>query len=631
MGANSNTTRIDVQVNTENAKNKLRELADEAKKNNIDANRLEQSSSNIGNKSAINNSGREAAEEARRVAKEIEREKKAQVANEHRELRKQNQEEFNEIRKKHRSGKISDDEYESERKKFQEAQLGSYADERAEKREIEQQQLKTLEEILDSLRQAEKGETIDEQRDGDEFKGKGILGELFERRSRLQAERLASNDEDEIRKKSEELRGIDGRIGKLLGNKGGKWGSPLADTLTQGGDLVSTTMSGNAGAAAMSALSKAGPYGIAAAAIGAAIYGVISRVGGITTATAPLASIRAQGGRDDIRDAGMAYRGSFQNMGMNDKDQWQFRYDLAMSSGIGERGGAMYAAHAAGLEKGYGIKDIAGLSINERADKYSKATSDNILEMLNVLGQIRDGSIKPNDLTLANEKANLMVRMQSSQLSRREQFDTKEILSTMAAFEKLGGSGKDMRAGDFMEGAFAGVREGGDKNQMLLKIQAAKEAHPNLASNQVALAKIVEKGDDPAYLAAAVKMLKRITAGDEVSSYYLMKKMFPQLTVEQREMLHGANNDFFETLKGNKYSKANIYNAEDALSYAEKNTAWADQASAWSSDAIDDVTEGVKNIAKNTSEMLERMSDKVVNFFGGNQPAKSNSTPGGKK
>lgn len=628
MASNNNTTRIDVQVNTQNAKNKLRELADEAKKNNIDANRLEQSTSNIGNKSAINNSGKEAAEEARRVAKEIEREKKAQVANEHRELRRQNSEEFNEVRKKHRSGKLSDDEYEEERKKFQEAQLGSYADERAEKREIEQDQLNVLEEILDALRQAEKGDTVDNQRDNDEFRGKGILGELFEKRSRLQAERLASNDEGEIKEKTKELRGLDARINKFLGVKKG---SAIADTLSEGGDLVSSTMAGNAGGAAMGALSKAGPYGIAAAAIGAAIFGVISRVGGITTATAPLASLRAQGGRDDIRDSGMGYRDSFQNMGMTDKDQWQFRYDLAMSSGIGSRGDAMYAAHAAGLEKGYGIKDIAGLSTNERGDKYGKATSDNILEMLNVLGQIRDGSIKPNDLTLANEKANLMVRMQSSQLSRREQFDTREILSTMSAFEKLGGSGKDMRAGDFMEGAFAGVREGGDKNQMLLKIQAAKEAHPELANNQVALAKIVEKGDDPAYLASAVKMLKRITAGDEVSSYYLMKKMFPQLTVEQREMLHGANNEFFETLKGNRYSKANIYNSQDALSYAEKNTAWADQASAWSSDAIDDVTEGVKNIVKNTGDMLEKMGDKVSGWFGGGTEAKGNGTPGGKK
>src|SRR5690606_13466329 len=114
--------------------------------------------------------------------------------------------------------------------------------------------------------------------------------------------------------------------------------------------------------------------------------------------------------------------------------------ELQMSSGIGERGSSQYALESFGLEKGYGIQNVPGLSTFERADKYAKSMNDNIMEMLNVMVQIRDGSIKPNDLTLANEKAQLMYRMQASQSTRREQIDNKQILDTMAAFEMLGGS-----------------------------------------------------------------------------------------------------------------------------------------------------------------------------------------------
>lgn len=619
MASNNNTTRIDVQVNTQNAKNKLRELADEAKKSNIDANRLEQTTNTVGKTST---STKDAAEEARRVAKELEKEKKAQIADEHRQLRRQNQEEFNERKRLNKSGKLSDEDFEEERKRFADAQMGSYMEERNEKRQVEEEQLRKLEEILDSLRQAEHYDGIQEQRDGDEFKSKGILADLFEKRSTLQSERLSANSEDDINNKTKELASVDKKISKLLGNKSG-----IADTVAQGGDLMSSVVSGGGMQAGMNILTKLGPWGMVAAATTAAAAGNVMRVGEITKATAPLASLRAQGGRDDIFNSNKPYRDSYHDMGMNDKDMMAFRYNLQMSSGIGSRGDAKYSVHAAALEKGYGIKDVAGLSTFERGDKYGKATSDNIVEMLNVLGQIRDGSIKPNDLTLANEKAQLMYRMQGSYASRHEKIDTKEIISNIAAFEKLGGSGKDWRAGDFIEGAYSGIREGGDKNQMLLKIQAAKEAHPELANNQVALSKIVEKGDDPEYLKSTLKMLKRITNGDEVSQYHLLKKYFPQLNVEQRESMI-KNPDFINSL-GKKYSNSGLFNTSDALSYAEKNTALTDQLSAWSSDSVNELTEGVNNIVKNTGEIVVKLGDKLVNFING-KPATSNEVYKGK-
>lgn len=594
MASNNNTTRIDVQVNTEAAKNKLRELADEARRSNINANRLDENvtGGNIG----------DSAEEAKRISKEIERERKAQIADEHRELRRRNREEYEERRRLHRTGKIGDDDLEEDRRRYSEAQMSSYIEERSEKRQVEEDQLQKLQEILDALRTAHRDETIDDQRDSSEFSSgsTGILSGLFERRKRLQQQRLEAESESDINNASHQIRAIDKRINKYLG--GGN--NFITGGIQTGTDLTQNLMSGNIMGAGAGLLSKLGPYGVAAAGILTTVGGGAMLGSSATSGMAPLYSLRAQGNQEQISNEQRAMGGDFHNMGQANSDVWQRRYDLQMSSGIGERGSSQYALESFGLEKGYGIQNVPGLSTFERADKYAKSTNDNIMEMLNVMVQIRDGSIKPNDLTLANEKAQLMYRMQASQSTRREQIDNKQILDAMAAFEMLGGSGKDWRAGDFIEGAYSGIREGGDQNMMLLKTQAAAESFPELAGNPVELAKIVEKGDDPRYLAGSLKMLRRITQGDQVSQYYLMKKLFPNLSVEQREkLLQMADNpEALAQLQGsNRNNISSIFSTPDALQYATENTPFSDQAMAALKDFFQNIVIDIQSWIKSNN------------------------------
>src|SRR5882724_2183694 len=108
MGQNS--TRINVDADTSRAKQAIRELADEAKKYNIDASKA---------------SGGDVTE-LKRVLEEIRKEKAKQISDEYKTVRKDAQTEYTLAKNDLRSGKINDTQFEKKRSQYEENYTGSF-------------------------------------------------------------------------------------------------------------------------------------------------------------------------------------------------------------------------------------------------------------------------------------------------------------------------------------------------------------------------------------------------------------------------------------------------------------------------------------------------------------------------
>jgi hypothetical protein len=562
-------TRIDVEVNTQNAKNQLREIANEATRVNNQINNQRgsstqssssqssdsrssssqssdsrssssQSSDSRSSSSQSSDSRSSSSQSSDSRAQDVisaisqmrqHSDKKAQdISRQFNDLRSANIREYEEYSKKHAAGQISDDEFANYKKGFFENQTQSFQDERDELSENQKTTNELIQELIDKQDAKTKAEVESSQRDSKEFKGEGILKKLFSKRSALMEARMNATSDAELKDINRQLN----RVNKDISKKSGGSGS-IADTITAGGQFTESVISGNAPQATLGLLSKAGPWGMAAAAVLAATAGGIFATNKREDAISGITSYRALGDRDVIGKSVIDTNISRYNM--TPEEFINKRKELLLSSGKYQAGSVQNTLDAVRLEKGYGIDNVSGLSTNERQDKYAKSTSDNILEMLNVLGQIRDGSISAEDLTLANEKSQLMYRLQSSQVSRQETFDNKQVLGLMTAFEKLGGEGKDQRAGDFIEGTLGALREGGSQNMMMLKHQFALQAHPELADDPAAIARIIEEGTDPRYITSSLKGLKNMFGGNKQAEYFGFKEFFKGsgLTASMRE------------------------------------------------------------------------------------------------
>lgn len=460
---------------------------------------------------------------------------------------------------------------------------------------IQSKALEVLEKILSMQGLESKGTTIENQRSNDEFRAPST-----------DSPRGAGGGDNNVRNEPRQSRGTNGK--SKTGLIGGGFNA-IGAVGNFVGDVERDDTSGGL-AAAGGMISKIGPIGYAIAGIGAAITGAIMLANNRDKTASNLTSYRALGDKEQIkRDIEET---DYVQLGLNAEDLSNKRKELLLASGRGASGGIENTLNTVGLEKGYGIENVSALSANERADKYGKTTSDNIVEMLNVLSQIRDGSIKPNDLTLANEKANLMFRLQTSQVSREEKFDQKSVLGLMTAFEKMGGEGKDQRAGDFIEGMQRGLGEGGNANIRLLKTQFAMQAHPELADDPYAISRIIEEGNDPKYQVAAMKGIVDIGGGQKSqNTQFLMKEFFKGsgLTASMRDKLMKSvdNPDIMNSWLGKNLGAGSgidkPFSTEDAKEYAKSKVTVTDE------------------LLGDISKKIGSISDWLVNFtpFGSKQ------------
>ena len=562
-------TRIDVDVNTGNAQNKLRELSD-------DVNRI----NNQVNTESASGGANSGVEDAQRSAEYIRRqgdEREKQIRREYDDARKANYAELQEYQQKHKTGKISDTELEDYRAGFKENTLSSFGEQREDIAENTQRTNELIEELIGKQDDAQKNITEKDQRDNSEsVKGPGgILQNLFGKRSELMDQRLNATTEKELKGLNKELEQVNRDIIKKSGGKGG-----MADILSQGGRLAETAMTGDAMGVAqhgVGMLAKMGPWGIAAAITAGIVGGGIALGNKRDEQIANLTSYRALGDRDVVNASVEGNDRQYIAHGLKNAGEFiNKRKELLTGAGRYQAGSEENTMFAQKLERGYGVNSIAAVSGNERQDLYAKSTAENTVEMINVLTAIKNGSISKDDFTLVNEKSQLMYRLQNAQVGSKEKFDNTEILGLMSAFEKMGGEGKDQRAGDFIQGTINAMGEGGGKNMMLLKNQFALKAHPELAGDPAALNRMIEENTDPAYHRASLEGLSGMFGGNKQNEYFGFKDFFGNnLTPSMRDKLaKGAKNeDVLGAITGGaNLPKSNIASEEDAAKYSYSKT-----------------------------------------------------------
>jgi len=572
--------RIDIDVNAQRAKQEIREVADTASR----ANEQIKKSMSV-----------EDVEKTIELIKKQAEQRAKQIQQEYGAAYQGNMNEYLGMQSKLSRGQISSDEFEKYKSGYLQNQTEISSEEREELSENQRETNKLIQELIDLQDEKIREEIKRRQNNDDEFSKDGILSALFKKRSAIMKARMDATTDDELTDYNKQLEKVNKLIAKKTGTK------IFADKITEGAQMGEQIMGGNVGGAAMRGLSKLGPYGMAAAAVLALVGGGVMAGNERDKTIGTLMSYRALGTNKDINKS--LYEGKFTRYGMSDADFVNYRNSLLRNSGLAGQAGITNTYDAIRIEKGYGIDNVAGLSTYARQDKYSKSVADNIMEMLNVLSDIRDGSISVDDLTRANEKAQLMYQLQGSFVGRQEKFDQRQVLGLMTAFEKMGGEGKDQRAGSFIEGTLNAIREGGSSNLMMLKYQFAAQAHPELANNPAALNRIVEEGTDSNYLVSTLKGLKSMAGGNKQNQYFLFKEYFKGLTPSMRQKLLSAAGDdeILQNMLGQGLRSTGTFNQGEADAYAWQKTQMTEKLLA-----------DLKNEVKNAGHWLKDQFSKPI-------------------
>ena len=135
--------------------------------------------------------------------------------------------------------------------------------------------------------------------------------------------------------------------------------------------------------------------------------------------------------------------------------------------------------------------------------------------------------MKEGDLSTLAEKLGSQNAILSLQRSKRDVVDNDSALRMLAAFEKVGLSGKGEHGADFLTQTIQGLGEGGGDNQMLFKYEAAKRPRPDLAGDPAALRRFVRfNSDDPKYQAEFFKFAKRASGGSQMAMDDILYSMF---------------------------------------------------------------------------------------------------------
>lgn len=482
--------------------------------------------------------------------------------------------------------------------------------------ELARRQVELLERIRRGQENRNKSDDVNNQRDNTEHNknAKWGLNDLKLRRNKLIGSLTGGEGDEKISKR---ITNIDSIIDKIK-KKNNLGDSEVNDSnnrtygnIARGTNIASSVVSGNVGGL-VGALGSIPVIG----AIAVAVAGIIKAGAEQFAARQQDENVLMKFGKDRN-----STRQEFLNTkyasdyGLSGTEYAESRASLIKGSGKMSSGNYDNMILSRALEKGYGIDNVAGISGNERQDKYGKSTADNIVSMLNVLGSIKESSIKPGDLVLANEKAMLMFSLQSGQKTSNDEFDQRKVLGVMAAGEKMGGAFADDRAQSTWGQAFNSIKDGGSDNIRAMKYQFAIKARPDLArpGNEYKLSEYVESGSDPAYLASVIKGLQNMSGGNENILGFSMKEVFKGMAPNARRKLMEMNPTAAKYLKEgvDEQSTGNIVSRGSA-------------------------EERLKEMALETDKLYnsvkEGARDGIISAFGKEQPNKVtfNVNPGGK-
>ena len=557
-------TRIDVEVSTDRAKQKLRELREEAIKSGIDPSGI---TPKVDSKTHTESYSPNIDRGVKLIIDRITNKGLDDISSKYTEIRRNSDIDIRNARRDFGSNKISSEDFDKKLTEYRANKAKADTDEEKEKNDYLKQQTEKLNSILEELRVKRTEDNKDETKNVG--RGKGMLEELFEKRNRLKGEQFSATSEHDIKSKGKEIDKVDKEIEHLLGRK-----SHMLHGINEAGQIGGELLEGNLGGASSSVMQLLSGMGGTAALVAASVTAVAAVFGTafmhgqeLEKNASGLFALRSQGNKDDIiqntlHSGAWAY-------GMDAETFMDEQLKLARTSGhsndLQKR-----TMQSLALEKGYGLENSGQYSKLDRQNKEGKTSDETLLEMLNVLTGIKESGVTATDLTLINEKAATMFRLEGSVTSRQEKFETKDIVGIMAAFNKLGGSGADQRSADFIENFMNAGREGGgNQNLELLKYEAARRVRPDLANDAYALSGIVEEGTDPQYMKAYFDVLKESGGGNKQQEMFIRKLAYQGLTFDQRGMLDKLD---FGTMLGKGYGAGGPFSMSNADLSAKANT-----------------------------------------------------------
>lgn len=505
-----------------------------------------------------------------REAKGVLRSKQEQIKSEYAEVRQSNLDEFKQYEEKYARGEIGKKEFKKQKELFEGAQSEATAQEQKELVEVEKELNQHLRLIVREMVDKRKIDRERAQRDRKEFDEgggtNGIYGSLVQENKDLQKQRLNAQSQDELDDINARIAANKERMREMEGGGDSRASSADASGINYS-QLAQSIASANLAATSIQTGRAAGGLlggtkgATATASIIAAAYALLSQSDQVFAAGAGVGALRGSG-----------YVGSTQSFGLIDQSQGEYGLGMATSVGLSPQD-FLKAAETKGRETGIAGPDILRRTLEdlqfnkafgadagvfnsfERFTTQQREATDISLDVLNVLTSIKESSLKEGDLATLTEKLQTQQTLMSIQRTKRDIVDVDSSLRMLAAFESIGLSQKGEKAGDFLSQTVQGLGEGGGDNMMLMKYEAAKRAHPELAYDPAALRRFVKfNSDDPEYINAFMKMSGQWTAGNKMAKDDLLYSFFnPQseydMTLYERAMQGG---DFSGYMTGSK-------------------------------------------------------------------------------
>ena len=549
----------------------------------------------------------------------------SQIRSEYNEARQANVSDFREQEKKFASGEINQKQFDKQKEMFSGSQqdLGV-----AEKKEIliaEKEMNRHLRLIVREMIDKRKLTREKAQRDKKEFEegGKGgTYGALVSDNKELQKQKLTAGSQDEVADINAKIEANKARMREMDNTNDGKSpsGGPLAGAgagaLGVGGALAGGNLGGAMAQSGSTAVQMAGGSGqkaAAAAGLIAIAYAALSQSSKTFEAGSEIGAMRGSGYQGSTQgfsliDRATSGTGMGTTLGMGPDEFLKAAAQKARSTGIAGPNILDRTKEDLEFKRAYGA-DVSGFDQFERFTKAgnSNEATDIALDMLNVLTSINESSLKEGDLATLGEKMQTTQTLMNIQRSKRDLVDVDASLRMMAAFESIGLSQKGDKAGDFLSQTIQGLGEGGGDNMQLMKYEAAKRAHPELAYNPAELRRFVRfNSDDPDYINSFMKMAGDYTGGNQMAQDDLLYSFFnPQSEADMEiyEKAMSGQGDFSALMTGAK-----------GIDKSRKGSLSKGFASAESDVMMGGVSEGVAGL----QAVVSGIGTAVENFFTGN-------------
>jgi hypothetical protein len=557
-----------------------------------------------------------------REAKGALRAKQEQVKAEHAEMRQTNLAEFKEYEDKYARGEISKKDFKKQKELFEGAQAESHSTEQTELAAIEKEMNMHLRLIVREMVDKRKLDRERAQRDRKEFDdGKGgVYGTLVQENKDLQKQKLQAQSQEELNDINERIAANKERMREMEGGGSGSGKSRDGSEINYS-QLAQSIASANLAATSIQAGRAAGGLlggakgATATASVIAAAYALLSQSDQLYTAGQSIGALRGSG-----------YVGSTQSFGLIDASQGQYGTGMATSVGLKPQD-FLQAAAVKGRETGIAGPDILRRTLEdlqfskafgaeagifnsfERFTTQQREATDISLDVLNVLTSINESSLKEGDLATLTEKLQTQQTLMSIQRTKRDIVDVDSSLRMLAAFESIGLSQKGDKAGDFLSQTIQGLGEGGGDNLMLMKYEAAKRAHPELAYNPAELRRFVKfNSDDPKYIEQFMKMSGEWTQGNQMARDDLLYSFFnPQseydMELYERAMTSGDFSGYMTGRKAIDKSRKGTLSKEFAASESSTMTG-----------AMSDLMAGFQSLIGSVSTTIENwLTNNAVN------------------